>query len=71
MGKHCFQTVEGAQEQEAEGQIISGYLEHSNVQVVKEMVDMINLARAYETNQKIVQTYDSSLEIAVNQLGKL
>ena len=32
---------------------------------------MINLARAYETNQKIVQTYDSSLEIAVNQLGKL
>lgn len=70
-GETLFQTVEGAQEQEAEGQIISGYLEHSNVQVVKEMVDMINLARAYETNQKIVQTYDSSLEIAVNQLGKL
>ena len=63
--------MDGATEQDAEGQIISGYLEHSNVQVVKEMVEMINVSRAYETNQKIVQTYDTSLEIAVNQLGKL
>ncbi len=63
--------MDGAEEQEAEGRIVSGYLEHSNVQVVKEMVDMINVSRAYETNQKIVQTYDSSLDIAVNQLGKL
>ncbi len=70
-GETLFQRVDGATEQDAEGQIISGYLEHSNVQVVKEMVDMINVSRAYETNQKIVQTYDTSLEIAVNQLGKL
>ncbi len=70
-GETLFQPVDGATEQDAEGQIISGYLEHSNVQVVKEMVDMINVSRAYETNQKIVQTYDTSLEIAVNQLGKL
>ena len=70
-GETLFQPVAGATEQDAEGQIISGYLEHSNVQVVKEMVEMINVSRAYETNQKIVQTYDTSLEIAVNQLGKL
>ena len=64
-------TVDGAQEKTATGQIISGYLEHSNVQVVKEMVEMINVSRAYETNQKMIQTYDSSLEITANQLGKL
>jgi len=70
-GENLFQAVEGAEEKTANAQVISGYLEHSNVQVVKEMVDMINVARAYETNQKIIQTYDSSLDIAVNQLGKL
>lgn len=70
-GESLFQTVDGAQEKAATGQIISGYLEHSNVQVVKEMVEMINVSRAYETNQKMIQTYDSSLEITANQLGKL
>jgi len=70
-GENMFQTVTGAQEKPATAQILSGYLEHSNVQVVKEMVDMINVSRAYESNQKVIQTYDSSLEIAVNQLGKL
>lgn len=68
-----FQEVDGAQTKDADEntQVLSGYLEYANVQVVKEMVEMINVSRAYETNQKMVQTYDSSLEIAVNQLGKL
>jgi len=70
-GENLFQTVEGAEEKDATGKVLSGYLEHSNVQVVKEMVEMINVSRAYETNQKMIQTYDGSLEIAVNQLGKL
>lgn len=43
----------------------------SNVQVVNEMVELISVTRAYESNQKVVQTIDSSLEIAANQLGKL
>ena len=72
-GETMFQEVDGAQTKDADEntQILSGYLEYANVQVVKEMVDMINVSRAYETNQKMVQTYDSSLEIAANQLGKL
>ena len=41
------------------------------MQVVSEMVNLIAITRAYESNQKIIQTYDSSLEIAVNQLGKV
>lgn len=70
-GENLYQTVEGAEEKTAEGKILSGYLEHSNVQVVKEMVEMISVSRAYETNQKVMQTYDGSLDIAANQLGKL
>lgn len=70
-GENYYQTVDGAEEKEGEYQTLSGYLEMSNIQVVSEMVEMISVSRAYETNQKIVQTYDSTLEIAANQLGKI
>jgi flagellar basal-body rod protein FlgG len=55
----------------ADATINSGYLEMSNVQTVTEMVNLISITRAYETNQKIIQTMDNSLDIAVNQLGKI
>lgn len=70
-GDTYFQAIEGAVKTESDAQVISGYLEMSNVEIVTEMVNMISITRAYETNQKIMQTYDSSLEIAVNQLGKI
>lgn len=70
-GETYFEPVDGARTKAAEPQVFSGYLEASNVQVVSEMVNMINITRAYESNQKIIQTHDSTLEIAVNQLGKL
>lgn len=70
-GETYFQPVEGAKLTNGNAKINSGYLEMANVQVVSEMVNMISITRQYESNQKIMQTYDSSLEIAVNQLGKL
>lgn len=70
-GENLYQTVEGAKEKKSEYQIASGYLEMSNIKVVSEMVEMISLSRAYETNQKIIQTYDGTLEIAANQIGKI
>lgn len=70
-GENYYQPVEGYRYQEPEAKIYQGYLETSNISVVTEMVNMINVSRAYETNQKAIQTYDSSLEIAVNQLGKI
>lgn len=70
-GDTYYQAIPGATQTESNAQVISGYLEMSNVQTVTEMVNMISITRAYETNQKIMQTYDASLEIAVNQLGKL
>ena len=39
--------------------IIQNYVESSNVNVVNEMVQMIEVNRAYEANQKTIQTQDS------------
>lgn len=70
-GETYYRALEGAKTKEATAQINSGYLEMSNVQTVTEMVNLISITRAYESNQKIIQTYDESLGIAVSQLGKL
>lgn len=48
------------------GDIIQGYLEMSNVQIVDEMVRLITAQRAYEINSKAIQTSDEMLGIANN-----
>lgn len=70
-GENMFEPVEGAKETEAPASVYAGFLESSNISVVSEMVDMITLSRAYESNQKVITTIDGTLEIATNQLGKL
>ena len=49
--------------------IVQGYLESSNVQVVDEMVNMIVAQRAYEMNSKAITTSDEMLQQA-NQLKR-
>jgi len=70
-GENYYQPVEGATVIQSAHQIYSGYLEQSNVSIVDEMVNMISIQRSYEANQKLIQTFDSSLDIAANQLGKV
>jgi flagellar basal-body rod protein FlgG len=70
-GETYFMPVDGAQTKAADAQVYSGYLEQSNVTVVNEMVELITVSRNYETNQKMIQNIDSTLDIAANQLGKL
>ena len=70
-GENFFEPVEGATEIETESQIHSGYLEMSNMSTVTEMVNMIAIQRHYDSNQKVITTYDETLDIAVNQLGKV
>lgn len=70
-GETYYRPVEGAKTTNASAEVKSGYLEMANVQIVSEMVNLISITRAYESSQKIIQTYDSSLEIATNQLGKV
>lgn len=70
-GENLFETVDGATETTPAAKVYAGFLETSNISVVSEMVDMIALSRAYETNQKVITTIDGSLEIASSQLGKV
>lgn len=70
-GETYYKTVDGYKTKDADAEVYSGYLEASNVSVVNEMVNMISITRAYESNQKIIQAYDETLEYSVNQTGKL
>lgn len=49
-------------------EILQGYLETSNVSVVTEMVNMIEVQRMYEANQKAVMTHDSMLGTLINSV---
>ena len=70
-GENYYQALEGAEITEADVQVYSGYLEQSNVETVQEMVNMIAIQRNYEANQKVITTYDKSMDITVNQIGKV
>ena len=70
-GESYYQPVEGATRKQADAKVFSGYLAQSNVTVINEMVELISVTRNYETNQKVIQTIDGTLDIAANQLGQL
>lgn len=48
-----------------------GNLEKSNVNTVKEMIEMMTVMRTFETNQKVIQAIDETLEKAVNEIGNV
>ena len=50
------------------GSILQGELESSNVNVVKEMVDMIEAQRAYEVNSKAISTADQMMQYLNNNV---
>ena len=70
-GENMYEAVNGAVQTPADATVNQGYLEMSNVNMVTEMVDMIAVTRAYETNQKMVQTIDQTLDKAVNEIGRV
>ncbi|MCP4135934.1 MAG: flagellar basal-body rod protein FlgF [bacterium] len=47
-----------------------GFVEKSNVNIVREMVDMIEVQRSYEANQKTIQSHDSTLGKLINDVGR-
>jgi flagellar basal-body rod protein FlgF len=50
--------------------ILQGALEHSNVNPVREMVQMITITRSYDANQKALTSHDETLDKLVNELAK-
>lgn len=49
--------------------VLQGFREGSNVNIVSEMVQMIEVQRLYEANQKSIQSHDNLLGKAINQAG--
>ncbi|MBO9540050.1 flagellar hook-basal body protein [bacterium] len=54
----------------ARPEVLQGYLEASNVNPVREMVEMISVQRAYEASQKMISAQDETLGKAVNEIGR-
>lgn len=48
-------------------QVRQGFIEGSNVNPVQEMVRMIEVNRAYEANQKVIQAHDQMTDKLINQ----
>ncbi|NLG16117.1 MAG: flagellar basal-body rod protein FlgF [Fibrobacter sp.] len=48
-----------------------GYLEGSNVDIIKNMVQMISAYRNFEADQKALHAQDETLDKAVNQVGRI
>ncbi|OPX86140.1 MAG: Flagellar basal-body rod protein FlgG [Pelotomaculum sp. PtaB.Bin013] len=66
-----FVDREGAAETASNTTVKQGFLEGSNVNPVDEMVNLITVTRAYEANQRLIQSQDEMLSKAVNQVGSL
>jgi flagellar basal-body rod protein FlgG len=50
--------------------VVQGFVETSNVDPVLEMVQMIEVNRAYEANQKVIQSEDSMLGTLLTQVAR-
>jgi flagellar basal-body rod protein FlgF len=72
VGNGMFTAPNGVAPQPTNGvQLYQGYLEGSNVDVTESMVSTMNLVRAYEANQKLLQMQDETLKSTVNEVGKV
>jgi flagellar basal-body rod protein FlgG len=56
---------------EERARVVQGFTEGSNVDPVLEMVQMIEVNRAYEANQKVIQSGDSMLGTLINQVARV
>jgi flagellar basal body rod protein FlgG len=50
--------------------VMQGYLESSNVSAIEEMIGLIEVSRAHEANQKMIQTFDQNIGKAIGTLGQ-
>jgi len=63
-------NLAGAKEEE-NARVQSGYLELSNVESIREMVEMINIQRTFESYQKVILTISEQDKMSTNRIGKL
>ncbi len=60
-GENLYRTVDGATQTDCTATVNQGYTEASNINVVSEMIEMIGIAREYESGQKVINAVDEML----------
>jgi flagellar basal-body rod protein FlgG len=72
-GDNLFFNLEPAANPPADTavEVRQGYLENANVDTAREMVDMLNVYRSYEINQRVLRMIDDSLGRAVNDIASV
>ena len=70
-GSNLYYALEEPQAAANPHRIMQGFLETSNVDIAREMVDMITVFRTYETNQRMLSMIDETAGRAVNDIGRL
>jgi len=71
IGDGLFEVDESQVQQAQNFKLRQGFLEDSNVNAVKEMVDIIEIGRNYDSNQRMITIQDSTVDKAVNEVGRV
>jgi flagellar basal-body rod protein FlgG len=50
--------------------IYQGFLESSNTEILKEMIELVNVSRLYEANQRVIRDYDATLARAIAEIPR-
>jgi flagellar basal body rod protein FlgG len=65
-----FAATGGGQAQQVEApELMQGYVEGSNVNALREMVDLVLISRAYEANQRIIKAVDDQMQKTLDAIG--
>jgi flagellar basal-body rod protein FlgG len=70
MEDNFFRTTEDSVRLGFTGRVHQGFLENSNSNIVNEMVQMITLSRAFETNARVLSIQEQTLGRAVNDIAR-
>ncbi|MCL2151624.1 MAG: flagellar hook-basal body complex protein [Oscillospiraceae bacterium] len=70
-GSNLYFSLEAPQATPNQYRIAQRFLEGSNVDIGREMVDMLTVYRVYETNQRMLTMIDETVGRAVNDIGRL
>ncbi|MDI3546947.1 MAG: flagellar basal-body rod protein FlgF [Halanaerobiales bacterium] len=71
IGDNLYSSRTAGEQLTAGYRLRQGYLESSNVKTLQEMVRMIEVNRIFEANQKVIKSLDSTLDKAVNSVGRV
>ena len=70
-GSNLYFSLAAPQANPNQYAIAQGFLEMSNVEIGREMVDMLTVFRTYETNQRMLSMIDETVGKAVTEIGRL